>query len=209
MPQPAQPNATLEARLKRWLRDELQIEEDRRLVRVDATTILVSKFEPGFAPQLHALLDSLPELFDETHIQRAYAQAAAEADTTVETGASILRVDAWALGMRALLATLGAERGIEDDRQALVRVGIDSVRAVLDAALWSAPRTGDGYEPRSGELIAYREATAGLDPNHDLFTRIYGSFEARSVVNHCPGAPFARTMLAQAWTACTGTPPPV
>ncbi len=207
MPQPAEPDATLEARLKRWLRDELQIEDDRRLVRVDATTILVSKFEPGFAPQLHALLDSLPELFDETHIQRAYAQAAAEADAT-GADASILRVDAWNLGMRALLATLGAERGIEDNRQALVRVGIDSVRAVLDTALWSAPRIGDGYEPRSGELTAYREATVSLDPNHDLFTRNYGTFEARSVVNHCPGAPFARTMLAQAWTACTNTPPP-
>ena len=202
MPQPAAPDATLEARLKAWLRDEQQIEDDRRLVRVDDTTILVSKFEPGFAPQLHALLGELPELFDDAHVQRAYATAASEGSAT------LLRVDAWDLGMRALLATLGADRGIEDARQALVRVGIDSVRAVADTALWSAPRITDEYEPSSGERTAYREATASLDPDHDLFTRHYGSFEARSVVNHCPGAPFARTMLAQAWTACTGTPPP-
>jgi hypothetical protein len=202
MPQPAAPDVTLEARLKAWLREEQQIEDGRRLVRVDDTTILISKFEPGFAPQLHSLLDELPELFDDAHVQHAYATSASEGSAT------LLRVDVWDLGMRALLATLGADRGIEDARQALVRVGIDSVRAVIDTALWSAPRTGDEYEPSSGELTAYREAIASLDPEHDLFTRHYGTFEARSVVNHCPGAPFARTMLAQAWTACTGTPPP-
>jgi hypothetical protein len=42
----------------------------------------------------------------------------------------------------------------------------------------------------------------------DLFTRHYGTFEGYAVENHCPGASYARTMLAQAWRACTGTHPP-
>lgn len=199
---PTETDAALEARLKAWLRDELLIEEDRRLVRFDDASILISKFEPGFAHGLHAMLHDMPELFDEAHIQRAYAAAAAEA------GPTTLRVDAWDLGMRALLATLGDERGYDDNQQAQARVGIDSVRALLDTALWTAPRPGDEYEPRSGEVTAFLEATDKLDPDHDLFTRHYGTFEGRSVVNHCPGVPFARVMLAQAWTACTGTPPP-
>ena len=198
---PAAP-ASLEARLLAWLRDAIGLEEGRRVARVDAGVVLVSKFEPGFAPQLHELLDELPELFDPDEVERAYRRCAAESAPAEP------RVAVWGSALHSLLATLGAQRGIDDGRRALVHVGIDSVQAVLDSVLWSRPTAGDDYAPLSGERAAYRDATRQLDPGRELFTRYYGTFEGRRVENHCPGAAFARVMLAHAWSVCTGTPPP-
>ena len=192
-----------EMALNVWLHNHVGIDDVRRIVREDPESILVSKFEPGFAPGLHSMLDELPELFDGDEISSAYSAVAA-----AEESADALRVDVWDQAMRRLLATLGAQRGIEDDRQALIRVGIDSVRAILVSALWSVPLTSDDYEPQPGEITAFREVTSSMSPDHDLFTRHYGLFEDLDVVNHCPGAPFARLMLSQAWQVCTGTTPP-
>ena len=192
----------LEARIEAWLRESSEADEPRRVVRIDGESVLVSKFEPGFAAELHALLDRLPELFDEAAVSRAYAQQAASA------GRAEARVAVWHRALRTLLATLGVERGIDDAQQGLVRVGIDSVRAVLDSVLWSTPAVGDDYTASAGERSAYRDALARLEGERELFTRYYGTFEGRRVENHCPGAAFARTMLAQAWTACTGGRPP-
>lgn len=194
---------TTEAALLAWMRDDLGVEGYRRVVRATEHEVLVSKFEPGFAARLHALLDELPEIFDEHAVIEAYQQAAHDlpADTP--------RVDAWHAAMHGALATLGERLGVEDNRLAEVRVGIDSVRAVLEAVIWSAPTVTDAYTPRSGEVKAYRDGMAALQDDRDIFTRYYGDFAGRPVVNHCPGAQFARRMLAQGWLACTGTPPPV
>ena len=41
--------------------------------------------------------------------------------------------------------------------------------------------------------------------NHDIFTKYYGNYEDRKVVNHCPGATIAKKMLTHAWKVCTTT----
>lgn len=191
-----------EADLLRWLHDVLGVDGYRRVVRVSDKEALVSKFEPGFASRLHALLDELPEIFDEAQVVEAYERMARDlpADTP--------RVDAWHGAMHASLAALGERLGVADERLAEVRVGIDSVRAVLEAVIWSAPTVTDDYTPRTGEVEAFREGLAALADDRDIFTRYYGTFEGRAVVNHCPGAAFARRMLTQGWRACTGTEAP-
>lgn len=188
--------------LAQWLEREVGVDRPRRVVRADEREILVSKFEPGFANQLHRLLDEIPELFSEPHVLERYDEVARSlpADTP--------RVDAWHAAMHAALRLAGERLALDDSRLAEVRVGIDSVRAVLEACIWSQPRVGDDYTPRNGEVQAYREGLAALSDERDVFTRYYGDFEGVPVRNHCPGAAFARRMLAHAWRAITGTPPP-
>lgn len=195
-------SAAFERALQDWLRAEVGVPEPRRLVRVSEDDALVSKFEAGFAARLHDLLDDLPELFDEARVLARY-QATAHA-----LPADTPRLDAWHAAMHAALADAGQRLGIPDLRLAEVRAGIDSVRALLEVVLWSGPAVGDDYTPRADEVEAYRDAFAHLADGHDIFTRYYGHFRGRAVQNHCPGAAFARRMLAHAWRACTGTPPP-
>ncbi|MQC27762.1 MAG: hypothetical protein DWG74_01615 [Chloroflexi bacterium] len=192
-----------EPALNAWLVETRGIDRPRRIVRVDDERILVSKFEPGFAARLHELLDLMPELFDEASVVAAYeARASAAPPETPRTAA-------WHDAMHTVLRAAGERHAIPDLRQAEVRTGIDSVYAVLDSVLWSTPTVGDGgYEPARGEISAYRDGLDRLEPTADLFTRHYGEFDGRDVVNHCPGASFARLMLEQAWRACTGTAPP-
>lgn len=184
-----------------WLRTERGIEEPRRLVRVDEEEALVSKFEPGFAARLHELLRLVPDLFDEATVvantERVMASMPAES-----------RVTAWHTAMHQALAQAGKRHAIPDLRLAEVRTGVDSVRAVLEAVLWSEPLCGEAYAPQSGEVEAYRESFLELEDGRDIFTRYYGMFDGRAVRNHCPGAAYARVLLAQAWRACTGTPAP-
>ena len=193
----------LEPALNAWLVDAHGVDRPRRIVRADAERMLVSKFEPGFAARLHELLELMPELFDEAAVVAAYDEHARMAPP------GTLRTAAWHAAMHARLRAAGDRHAIPDLRQAEVRTGIDSVYAVLDSVLWTAPRVGDGgYSPAPGEIAAYRDGLDRLAPERDLFTRHYGLFEGRDVVNHCPGASFARAMLAHAWRACTGTAPP-
>ncbi len=196
-------DAEFEQALVAWIHDVLGVEGFRRAVRVTDEQVLVSKFPPGFAARLHELLDQLPQIFQEEAVVAAYERAAHDlpADTP--------RVDAWHAAMHGMLRELGERLDVPDDRLVEVRVGIDSVRAVLEAVLWSAPSVTDDYTPRSGEVEAYRDGLAALADDRDIFTRYYGDFRDRAVLNHCPGAQFARRMLAQGWTACTATPPPV
>ena len=193
---------SLDASVSRWLEREVGVDRPRRGVRADDEEILVSKFEAGFAAQLHRLLDEVPELFDGARVIERYQNAAAElpADTP--------RVDAWHAAMHEALRMAGQRLELDDSRLAEVRVGVDSVRAVLEACIWSQPRVGDEYTPRSGEVQAYRDGFAALQDERDIFTRYYGDFEGVPVRNHCPGSAFARRMLAHGWTAITGTPPP-
>jgi hypothetical protein len=187
--------------LRRWL-DEQGVEGTRRLVRLDDGEALVSKFEPGFSARLHDLLDLLPGLFDESRVLEAYRS---EADASPP---GTRRVDAWHRAMHRSLAEAGTRLEVPDVRLAEVRTGIDSVRAVLEAVLWSDPTLDAAYEPREGERQAYVEGLAALADERDIFTRYYGTYQGRAVRNHCPGAAFARRMLAHAWRACTGEPPP-
>lgn len=182
-----------------WINDDLGIEGMRRIVRDDGKEILVSKFEEGFAAGVHELIALMPELFEEPSVIAAYRQEAAKGGT---------RLDAWHRAMHAMLRAASERQDISDLRQAEVRTGIDSVYAVLSTALWSDPQAGDDYTPGAGERIAYLDALDSLGDGRDLFTRVYGHYEGRLVVNHCPGASFARVMLAQGWTACTGEAPP-
>jgi hypothetical protein len=190
-----------EAALSRWI-DGLGVEGTRRFVRHDDVGILVSKFEPGFAARLHELLDLMPELFEASSVAAAYGATAAAAEPSTK------RVDVWHAAMHALLAAAGRRHEIPDLRLAEVRAGIDSVRAILDTVIWSEPRAADDYTPAAGERSAYLDGLAALADGRDLFTRYYGQYEGIPVRNHCPGAAFARMMLAQGWTACTGEPPP-
>lgn len=194
-------DAALEARLQRWLREERGVSEYRRLAYADQARLVVSKFEPGFATRLGEVLRLAGLLDDLEALEAAYeASASHEPDS--------LRVEVWAAAacelVRARLRALG--RGSEDAE--LLVAGIESVAAVMNAILWTGPLAGAPFEPAEGEREAYREALARADPASGLFTRHYGSFGGRAVVNHCPGASHARALLAAAWRACTGTTPP-
>jgi hypothetical protein len=180
-----------------WLREVAGVEEWRRIVRDDGEHILLSKFEEGFAPGLHELLALMPELFDLAAMTEAHEREAAAADGTS-------RMDAWLRAMHATLRTAGERHSIPDVRQAEVRTGIDSAYAILQTFLWSDPKIGEPFESRESERSAYLDATRLADNEHDMFTRVYGWYEDRQVVNHCPGAPFARIMLEQGWRICSG-----
>ena len=181
--------------LQHWINDDLGIEGKRRIVRDDGHELLVSKFAEGFAAGVHDVIAQMPELFDEHRVVEVYTRTA-EAGTT--------RLDVWHQAMHSMLRTAGEREGIADLRQAEVRTGIDSVYAILGTALWSDPTVGDDFAPGAGERTAYLEALASFSDGRNIFTRVYGRFEGRTVLNHCPGASFARVMLEQGWIACTG-----
>lgn len=192
----------LERELNAWLRSERGIEEPRRIVRMDERHIRVSKVAPGFALELYRLVERMPELFDPASVLAACAERAARADPDTT------RSENWRDALHALLRRAGEREGIAAHRLAEVRTAIDSVYAVLDTVLWSCPRLRDRRGPAAGEVSAYREGVASLEPGRNLFRRYYGQFAERAVENHCPGAALARTMLEQAWRACTDTPAP-
>ena len=181
------------ARFERWLADR-GIEGPRRVVRESEDAILVSKFEFGFAARLYRALDLLPELFDAACIEARYhAQPPATP-----------RVEAWRLAINALLDELGPARGLDGDQLAEIRAGTDSVAALLDSVLWTAPALSDErWQPSEAELDAHADAIARMDDDSSIFTRYYGEFDGKRVENHCPGAPVARRLFAQAWSMVT------
>jgi hypothetical protein len=192
----------LERRLNAWLRAEVGVETPRRVVREEPGRILVSKFAAGFAQRLHRTLERLPRLFEVETVAAVYRRLAA---ARPEAG----RVATWRAAALAVLDEGAGPAALTAVQRAEVRAGIDSVAAVLETVLWSGPRAGDtGYRPLPGEVAAYRDALTRAERAQDLFTRVYGTFEGAAVVNYCPGAPYARALLAQAWTVCTGTAPP-
>ena len=177
-----------------WLRDR-GIDSPRRIVRESDEAILVSKFEPGFAARLHDAVDRLPELFDEQCVRERYS--AASADTS--------RVEAWRMGAGALLESLAPQRDLTRDQLAEIQAGVDSVAALLDSVLWTAPQAGDSaWAVSAGEEAAYGDALARMDDDSSIFTRYYGDLEGKRVENHCPGAHVARQLIGQAWRIVTG-----
>lgn len=187
-------------RLAAWLREFAGIDSPRRAVRASADTILVSKFDVGFAARLHVALARLPELFDLKVVSRKYQRVALQ-------DPAARRVDVWQRAIAELLARLATERSIAANQQAEILAGIDSVAGLLDSVLWSGPTISDcrGASPVESQALA--DVLSRMDADAGIFTRFYGAFEGRSVVNHCPGAPFARVLLDQAWTLCAAPSP--
>jgi hypothetical protein len=194
-----------------WLR-ESGIERARRIVRESDTWMLVSKFEAGFSSELVGRLAQLPVLFDgREHRERYLAVARAEP--------GMARAGAW---HRAALEILHDQAPAEEfgPREiAEVAAGIDSVAALLDSVLFMCASAGSPEEATPAERVAYQDALARMDAERGIFTRAYGSFEGKAVVNHCPGARFARELFELAWGLCaaptprapretTQTPPP-
>jgi len=168
------------------------IEGPRRVARESESSILVSKFEAGFAARLYQALDALPELFDQEEVARRYS---AQLPVTA-------RVEAWRLAVNGLLEELGQARGLDRDQLAEIRAGTDSVAALLDSVLWTCPALGDHWQPSPAEREACEDALAKMDDESSIFTRYYGDFEGKRVENHCPGAPVARRLFGQAWAVC-------
>lgn len=165
------------------------------MVRADDNRILVSKFEAGFAARLHDALAQLPELFDLDVLSREY-QRLASLDPAAR------RVDVWHSTICELLATLATARSISRTQQAEIRAGVDSVAGLLDSVLWSSPTVSDSHGASAAEAEALADVLSRMGADPGIFTRFYGSFEGKPVVNHCPGAPFGRLFLEQAWTIC-------
>ncbi len=203
-PEPAVPApvTAIEGRMQRWLEHERGIPERRRLAHADHARLLVSRFETGFAAKVGEVLMRVGLLDDgEDLIVAAY-------DTRAGLEPGSLRVDVWCAATSEVARDRAQALGLGEEDADLLVAGIESVAAVLNAVLWSGPLAGEAYVPEGSEGDAYREALIGADPASGLFTRQYGTFEGRAVVSHCPGAPYARVLLAAAWRACTGTAPP-
>jgi hypothetical protein len=184
--------------LQAWLKEALGLDEYRRVVRESDTTVVISKFPPGFTQELFATMDALPDLLEDATVAAEYDRIAAE---HAARGEASLRTQVWRDASEALLERLGRERGLSAESLHHVLPGIESVQAVLDTILWSAPTITDDYKPAAGEIEAYEEFVA--DESGRIFTRFYGDLAGRSVENYCPGSQFARRLVAQAWRICT------
>lgn len=190
-----------EQRFADWLQEVCGVSEPRRVVRRDADRILVSKFEPGFAANLHDAMALLPELFDDAVMGLTYRVLA-------EGHQEATRTDTWQRAASLLVDQLGGDRSLGREKQAEVMAGVDSVAALLASILWSSPTVADEFVPHASEFEAYADAVARMDADRGVFSRHYGVYDGAEVVNHCPGAPFARQLLAQSWRICTGLPAP-
>jgi hypothetical protein len=192
----AHPPAIDEGEFQAWLAAS-GIEGWRRVARVTERQVLVSKFEPGFFDRLDAALQMLPELFDAAAVRRAYRHAAEALAPS--------RAEAWRLGMAAL-ASAAETRGAIDARQrAEVMAGVDSVAALLAGVTWTDPGPQHAWAPSAGEAAALADLRDRLAPDGRLFIREYGTFAHRRVVNHCPGARYARQFFEIACALCYGS----
>lgn len=191
-----------DAALAAHVRDALGIAAPRRVVRADADVVVLSKLQPGETQTLFAAVEALPELFDAAAVGVEYGRVVA---AYRERGEAPLRTTAWREAVESLLDRLGAERGIDAAARRLLAPGLDSVQAVLDAVLWSAPTVDSDAPASAGERAALADVLEADD--HDLFRRYYGSVDGRRVESYCPGAPFARRLLAQAFAVCGGPAP--
>jgi hypothetical protein len=190
-----------EADLLSWLHDEVGFEEFRRVARVTSDEVQLSKFEPGFLKYLFDVMTYFPELFDEDAVVEAYAREA------TASAPDAPRVATWARASHGLLRAAGERHQIPDAPLHEIRVGIDSVQAILGAVLLDRPRVGDDFAPGARDLAKYREMLASL--RHDqVFERFYGTFRGRAVRDYCPAMNYAYAMIAAGWRACTGTPAP-
>jgi len=136
--------------LNAWLR-EAGIDGPRRIVRTSESVVLVSKFGPGFAQQLLARLETLPQLFDARWTRTAYVNLAA-------TEPAETRVNTWHRAVLGLLAACATQQQLESAHVAEVEAGIDSVAALLDSVLFTGPLAGSDEPASEAERSAYGEA---------------------------------------------------
>ena len=111
-------------------------------------------------------------------------------------------------GSMTLLKAAEDRRRITAEQRAEVEAGVDSVAALMSAVLWTSPAMTGSYTPHDSERTAFLETLERMDAENGLFTRYYGTFDGRRVVNYCPGSRIARKLLDQAWRITTGTEPP-
>ncbi len=190
---PAPSETAFEAEFQAWLATLGEPGEGRRLVRTGAREILVSKLEPDVLARVQQTMLGLTDLLSPEAVRERYAAIAAR-----EPG--ILRVTAWRLAIRELLAGADLSPAARNEAEA----GTDSVAALLDTVLWSAPVANLPFTLAEGERQAYEDARERMGGDAPIFTRYYGDFAGLPVMNHCPGAPIARKLLAEGWALCTG-----
>ncbi len=190
---PAPSETAFEVEFQAWLATLGEPGEGRRLVRTGAREILVSKLEPDVLARVQQTLLGLSELLAPAAVRERY-------DAIAAATPGIQRVTAWRLAIRELLAGANLSPAARNEAEA----GTDSVAALLDAILWSGPVANEPFAPGPGELEAYADARARMAGDAPIFTRYYGEFRGLPVVNHCPGAPIARRLLAEGWQLCSG-----
>ncbi|MFN8505931.1 MAG: hypothetical protein U0547_00030 [Dehalococcoidia bacterium] len=183
---------TFEQEFADWLAGLGEAGQGRRLVRRGSREILVSKLEPDVLARVQQTMLGLIDLLSPEALRERYTAIAAR-----EPG--ILRVTAWRLAIRELLAGTDLSPAARNEAEA----GTDSVAALLDTVLWSAPVANVPFTLSEGERQAYDDARERMGGDAPIFTRYYGDFAGLPVMNHCPGAPIARKLLAEGWALCT------
>ena len=184
-------------RLARWLREEIGVQGPRRIVTSGPDRIRVSKIPTGLALELHRILQGVPELADRSAMAVAF-RARAGAGPPHEP-----RSQCWHAAVLGILERAVERSGLQRERLDDLRAGVDSVFAILDACLFTQPLVSDrDWAPSRAERRALLDAARDLDRNDGALSRVYGIFEGRPVVNHCPGAALARRMLRNAWSVC-------
>lgn len=181
-----------------WLA-ERGIDGARRVVAADERRIVVSKTPEGFTERLFEALDALEEALHDDHVAAAMAACSEPARP---------RVDVWEAAVMRCVADQAAKLGLPPSVAEEVRFGVESVAALLRAVLWCDLPGEGAHEPSPAERAAFRDLWESLTGDGRRFTRVYGVFDGRPVVAHCPGARLARTLLAQGWRLCTGEETP-
>jgi hypothetical protein len=186
----------VDERLQAWLA-ERGIDEPRRVARATSSTLVVSKVDDGFFERLSVTLERVAGLFEPATHAAAYGLV-----TTARPG--LPRAEAWRVGVEGILRDAEAAGFVDAAQRAEIMGGIDSVSAIVDALMWSAPPAGEAWTPSDADKSAFRQLLDDFDHGSPLFTRHYGDFEGRQVVNRCPGGGFARRFVRLAWATCTG-----
>lgn len=179
--------------LQLWLA-ERDVVGARRVVAVDDRRILVSKTPPGFVEGLFEALEALGSALADDSV-------AAECALTARVGRP--RVDAWEEAVMRAVARQVVRLNLPPTVVEEVKFGVESVAALLRSVLWSDPKVGECYALSAAESAAYEDLCERLTGDAAKFTRVYGIFEGRPVVAHCPGASLARRLLDQGWRLCT------
>lgn len=177
--------------LELWLR-ERGVEGARRVVAADERAIVLSKTPEGFVPRLMSTLERVEAALSPDALREAYRRTARPGEP---------RVDAWERACQRAVSEAVQGQQLPPDVVDEVMYGVESVGALLRAVLWPDHRVGDGSLPTPAEQAAFEDAWAALERG-SLFTRVYGTFDGRPVVAHCPGARIARELFRAGWEIC-------
>jgi hypothetical protein len=165
-----------------WLEGLLGPHHGRRLAAVSRERIVLSKVPPGLPGSVRDAVERVPALSFPGALQLLAPEG-------------VGGVRAWRAAADRALEDARHAGAIDDAGLAAIRVGIDSVEALLASCCWTDDAS-PAWAPGPAEREALAEASARLAPGRDsLFTRYYGEFEGRPVEAHCPGAPVARRIF--------------